>query len=847
MESFIPMVTLLMLTIVHVQCCNVRTSATEVIADCSGLNLQTLPGSNQIPNTTTKLLLDNNNISGTINTTVFKHLTHLTYLDLSNNFIQRMFAFEGLYFLKYLDLQNNYLCLDQKSFPSLSSLVSLRVFKLERHRGGYCHSREILNGTLFSDMKHLEELRINGLQTTFGHGFQTLRKLRILRVTGSDYYFNASVTDDTFKVFKNGNISEIYLQSNNIETLSPKAFSYFPYLQTLVIVCSHYLGLSPVLAAVQHLNTKVLHTLVLDGIGGITSSSPLGVVTYSNFCSQSTLSIKRLTLRGNRILKIDASLLNSTCLPKLEYIALGYNTIVLFLNVKLIPAMNITNLRTIDASYYGVLNNPIFEEQYCRHVKEIDDYFLKEPNLPKLLAKDIIKPKGKFALLLPQSVQFIHAQHVAVAIGCPEGGMSIIDLSNNIRFLNISYIPTSTIKCSFPCFPTLQFIDATNMELSLLPDTLFKCVPNIMYLNLKNNFLGKFNNSLSFTKYTAKLRSLDISNNGYKTIHVNDLKWLQNLESLILADNKLENIYVNASHMNRLNYLDISGNKLTSLDNNTQDELDKIARQQHITINLSDNPFICGCDTRSFVKWIQVTSTPLLDKDNYKCRFKQKIVQIISVDSATLETVCSPKTFHIYMMPLVISIPALLIVMGIIGGVLYYFRWILRWKFYKLQKIVSCKRYGRRLMDDQDLDNIEHKYNAFIMANLEDYHWIKNLLQPKIEDEWEMHLCLEYRDFVGGAPITECVVEAIERTDKTILVLTNAFLHGKYCEFAMQMALTKGQDTLILCVMEELNLGQLSKTLRWLLRSDTTHCLEWTDNENGQQLFWNKLEDALQH
>ncbi len=424
--------------------------------------------------------------------------------------------------------------------------------------------------------------------------------------------------------------------------------------------------------------------------------------------------------------------------------------------------------------------------------------------------------------------------------------MDVYDSSNNIRFLNFSYITTTTIsKCSLQFFPTLQFIDATNMELKLFPDKYFKYVPNIMYLNIKNNLFGMSNSSLSFTKYTPKLRSLDISNNGYKTIHVNDLKWLQNLESLILADNKLENINLNTSDMNKLIYLDISRNKLTSLDDNTQNELDNMGRQENITINLSDNPFICDCNTRSFVKWIQVTPTQLLDKDNYKCKYKHKIVQIISFDSATLETICSPKQLHIYKMAFVISIPTLLIGMSITGGLLYYFRWIIRWELYKLQKKVLCKRYGRRLVVDLDLDNIEHRYNAFIMANLEDYHWINKFLQPKIEDEWNMHLCLEYRDFAGGAPIARCIVEAIERSEKTILVLTNAFQQNEWCEFAMQMALTRGQNTLILCIMAELNLRELSRVLCQLLRSDNTHSVKWTDNENGQNLFWNQLKDAL--
>ncbi len=149
-------------------------------------------------------------------------------------------------------------------------------------------------------------------------------------------------------------------------------------------------------------------------------------------------------------------------------------------------------------------------------------------------------------------------------------------------------------------------------------------------------------------------------------------------------------------------------------------------------------------------------------------------------------------------------------------------------------------------MVDLELDYTDYIYNVFIISNQEDYHWIDNLLQPKIEDEWEMHLCLEYRDFVGGAPIAECIMDAIERSEKTILVLTNGFLQNKWCEFSMQMALARGQQhTLILCVMEELDLRELSRVLRCLLRSDTTHGMDNCSGTNRNS--YNMLVVIITH
>ncbi len=45
-----------------------------------------------------------------------------------------------------------------------------------------------------------------------------------------------------------------------------------------------------------------------------------------------------------------------------------------------------------------------------------------------------------------------------------------------------------------------------------------------------------------------------------------------------------------------------------------------------------------------------------------------------------------------------------------------------------------------------------HRYSVIIMSNLEEnYHKTNNVLQPKIKDECDMHLCLEYHDFAGDA------------------------------------------------------------------------------------------------
>ncbi len=653
-----------------------------------------------------------------------------------------------------------------------------------------------------------------------------------MKITQNNYRFNGSVTDDTFRVFKNANISEISLQDTQILTLTPNAFSYFPKLQSLVITCSRLLGLSPALAAVQNLNTQVLHTLVLDGLGGHGQIPMFSQVTYSNFCSKSTLSIKRLCLRGNKIIFIDCSIFNSTCLPMLEYIALGYNTILAVSNRELFPLMNITNLRTVDVSHYGRLH----DKKLCI-MKDTDDYFQNEPNLPKLLPKDIIRSKMKANIFIPPSVEFIYADHAPTSVKCHKHIRHILDSSNNIRFANMSNSIGASILCIPKFLPTVQYIDASNIQLAFYSDRIFKYIPNIMYLNLKNNFLGVFNNRLTFTRYTPKLRSLDISNNRYSSIHFDDLNMLQNLETLIIADNSLGHITFNTTYMISLNYFDISGNKLTSLDHKTQDKLETMARQQNITINLSDNPFICDCNTIHFIRWIQATNTHLLDKENYLCKYKNKNVPMIHIDSDKLEIKCFPKQLHKYKMPLIIRITTLVFLMGI-TATLYNFKWILKYKFHRFKRTVHCICHGGR----SQVDNPVNDYNVCVINDPIDREWTENVLQPKLEEEWRMKLFMKYRNHANR---NYGICEEIALSDKTILVLSNYFITDNICEFALQMAIYKGLDTLIICIMEELDVNHQSKSLRQLLLTENIHSMKWTDNENEQQDFWDSLKVAL--
>ena len=132
--------------------------------------------------------------------------------------------------------------------------------------------------------------------------------------------------------------------------------------------------------------------------------------------------------------------------------------------------------------------------------------------------------------------------------------------------------------------------------------------------------------------------------------------------------------------------------------------------------------------------------------------------------------------------------------------------------------------------------------------NQRDQQWVDEVLQPKLEDELGLRLCLHHRDFRLGEVITEQILESVETSKKTLFVLSKSFLASTWCQFEMRMAqsrlFTSGKDVILLALLEPLPDRMVSRTLKGLLETRTY--VEWTeDDEYGQKLFWAKLHESV--
>ena len=119
---------------------------------------------------------------------------------------------------------------------------------------------------------------------------------------------------------------------------------------------------------------------------------------------------------------------------------------------------------------------------------------------------------------------------------------------------------------------------------------------------------------------------------------------------------------------------------------------------------------------------------------------------------------------------------------------------------------------------------------------------------PRLEGpENQLKLCLHKRDWLPGRDIVDNVVESMEDSRKTVLIVSNAFASSQWCHFELTMAQTRlfrdDANSLMLVLLEDIDDVNMTPRLRLQMARQTY--VEWTNNPVGQQLFWAKLTRVL--
>ncbi|XP_058980029.1 toll-like receptor Tollo [Musca domestica] len=211
---------------------------------------------------------------------------------------------------------------------------------------------------------------------------------------------------------------------------------------------------------------------------------------------------------------------------------------------------------------------------------------------------------------------------------------------------------------------------------------------------------------------------------------------------------------------------------------------------------------------------------------------------IINGNMTSTKMILSQPPMHDYV-PILVAILTGFVFVIICTMLVFIFRQEMR---------VWChSRFGVRLFyngnKDMDKNEREKLFDAFISYSSKDEAFVTEELAPLLEQgETRYKLCLQSRDFPVGGYMSDAIVQAIDTSRRTIMILSENFIKSEWCRFefksAHQSVLRDRRRRLIVIVLGEVPQKDLDPDLRLYLKTNTF--LQW-----GDKLFWEKLRFAL--
>ncbi|CAH1777296.1 unnamed protein product [Owenia fusiformis] len=332
---------------------------------------------------------------------------------------------------------------------------------------------------------------------------------------------------------------------------------------------------------------------------------------------------------------------------------------------------------------------------------------------------------------------------------------------------------TSWLDTSFLCMhpPTLRNITLTKVPGHQLICNIHDGCPSMCsctrkpYLNrLVVDCQGKDlvrlpNNLPSVNDDKGELIDLYLADNAIRDIP--QRPYLKNLGSLYLQSNQIEDIETSAlANLSYVEQLRLHNNSIRYIPGSLLDV--PFPHLQNITLH--DNPFECDCSSRSLKHWL----TSLVER------------RVLYESHAVICTNGDPIIVHDFNEVLcdmnwgvAVGVPTSVTVVMVAALVTLYF-----YKDVFILLIRKKKRYPEK--------PVGKIYDVFVGYAKGDIRWIRETLLPILEPKYK--LCLHDRDFSLDITFPENIAEAIEKSQRTIMVLSFKFLEGDWCKEQFLMA-----------------------------------------------------------
>ncbi|KAE8629378.1 hypothetical protein XENTR_v10000465 [Xenopus tropicalis] len=451
-------------------------------------------------------------------------------------------------------------------------------------------------------------------------------------------------------------------------------------------------------------------------------------------------------------------------------------------------------------------------------------------------------------------------------------------LVENVTFSNAGMI-------HFFCPPVPSIVRFLNLPSNRITDEIFlncSSLNELELLNLQNNKLEQMSKISSMTLKMKNLKHLDLSKNGLHIDNEKQCNWMDslvflnlsesgltnsvfgclpiNLQILDLSKNQISSIPIEVKNFVSLKELHLASNRLTDIPDchNIGNNLGVLKVDENF-INLppkeflqnceyvqylsaGQNPFQCNCDLREFVKMGVMFPKRLVGwPESYKCADPENVKGIFLQDFHLSEISCNTSLFLGVVLGTIFVVSIIVVSACFYFDVPWYIRMLFRW---------FRTKHRLRNVNQQDIQN-DKLFHAFISYSQEDSDWVKNMLLPNLErKDGSIKICHHERHFIPGKAIIENIIDCIEKSFKSIFVLSPNFIQSDWCHyelyFAQHTLFGKNSNNLILILLDPIpqySIPNKYNKLRSIMKHRTY--LEWPKEKGKHALFWANLREAI--
>ncbi|XP_022290924.2 toll-like receptor 4 [Crassostrea virginica] len=601
-------------------------------------------------------------------------------------------------------------------------------------------------------------------------------------------------------------------------------------LQYLNISYNRELGFASLPNITFNLNQTKIASLDLNGINCATGIGAL--IKLPHLTNIQMTSLKKLSLASNRLELFEPGVISA--LPKtLQILRLDKNKLTSGAYVLEYPTLS--NLKILNMSYQ--FHPPKYPQSLIDSCHEkVDEDIKCDTVTHKLAYKEF---SFNWSMPFPPKLETLYAQSSRLLIKDPKFSIHAPSLKH--VFLQDNFL----LSLGEPVLAKgnrLESLDISNNFCSHLSRRSIHGGEHLKSLNFSHNDISQDleeDKEGEIFKTFIRLEVLDISFNKISSLPRLLLRNSSNLMYINASNNRISSWIVNISHMPNLTFLDLSENKLSTLNINTRWE---IQRSINMTVDLSGNALACTCENQEFLYWIQKNKYHFQNIEHYTCNTND-LFHFKSLDASLSKLQKRCTSYLGWYIGCAVAVAVSF--SCIIGFILVKNKWKIRYMVYKTKQKLGLTAKGRHTSTC-----LQYEYDAFISYSGHELMFVLKEVIPRLEVNKNLKLLIKDRDALPGIPKVDNIMSSLQESKRTICIVSKKYLESKWRDYELNMAKVEGikdrgtLDYVILVLLPEVYNGGYPHKIIDLVRKDCY--IEYPMESCAYDDFWDRLARMIE-